>query len=172
MYFVDFAAKTAGNRGRMDSISSHNGHSRRTLLFAASEMIAHLVSSGTAGVWGCSVCTGDLNYWSCSSPQIMATLNPRRTSHHLINTGIIWTCQWKLQMATFQMDTYLEEAFVLWKKTWLAISQVHEDFFFFAISEPPEIAPSSVKGLPSGQKSGSLCNRWSWISIFQWVKFV
>lgn len=87
---------------------------------------------------------GDLNYWNCSIPQIMTTLNTGSRPHRPINTGTIWSHGRKLETVTFQMDTYLYEAFV-WrgKRTWLAISQVCEDCVFF------EAAAQSVR--PNGQ---------------------
>lgn len=109
---------------------------------------------------------GDLNYWSCSIPQIMTTLNTGSRPHRPINTGTVWSRGRKLETVTFQMDTYLYEAFVRpGKRTWSAISQVCEDCVFLRLQlrqsgqmtsrcGPQEIAHRGLKG------SRPLLNRW------------
>lgn len=62
----------------------------------------------------------------------MTTLNTGSRPHRPINTGTVWSHSRKLETVTFQMDTHSYEPFVWWgKRTWLAISQVYEDCFFF-----------------------------------------
>lgn len=99
---------------------------------------------------------GDLNYWSCSIPQIMTTLNTGSRPHRPINTGTVWSRGRKLETVTFQMDTYLYEAFVWWgKRTWSAISQVCEDCVFF------EAAAQSVRPNGQSQWTPENCSRGS-----------
>lgn len=109
---------------------------------------------------------GDLNYWSCSIPQIMTTLNTGSRPHRPINTGTVWSRGRKLETVTFQMDTYLYEAFVWWgKRTWSAISQVCEDCVFLRLQLSQSGQMASRSGLQKiahrGLKgSQPLLNRW------------